>query len=94
MRKHDFSDIEILAMNDCKLLEAGMIYWLKVKKNEPRVDGGDSSPSLKEIQSGFLNSVISVLFLVDEEQMLKGGGAHIATEIEEEPELELEVNFS
>lgn len=45
MRKHDFSDIEILANFDSKILEAGMIYWLKVKKNEHRFDSQDEAPT-------------------------------------------------
>lgn len=42
-----------------------------------------------------MNSVISVLCLVDEEQVLSGGGAHTAEEsMEEEIEDIREVNFS
>ena len=49
LKMHDFSDIEILSIYDSKILEAGMIYWLKVKKNETPYGNEETSPNQKQI---------------------------------------------
>lgn len=83
LKKHDFTDIEILAIYDSKILEAGMIYWLKVKKSSNFVEQPQEPTTWEETQNNFMESVISVLCLVDEEMVLKGGGVQAAEESEE-----------
>lgn len=72
MKQNDYTDIEVLAIHDCKLLEAGMLYWLKSEQRTQETDN---------VQVEFVNATLSILCLADEEYILVGqGGALRAVE--------------
>lgn len=72
MKQNDYTDIEVLAIHDCKLLEAAMLYWFKSEQRTQETDNA---------QAEFVNASLSILCLADEEHLLAGlGGASRAVE--------------